>query len=906
MESTASSPKIDFTSEYAQAVVDGTIVAGPHVRAACRRHLDDLIKAPERGFFFDYEKANRVVEFSQEVLRLNGGEFEGVPFEPLPWQKFILGSLFGWVDAATGYRRFRMAFIECGKGAGKSPAAAAVGLYGLMADGEPRAEVYAAAPLALDTPVPTIDGWKCQGDLVVGDMVFDEKGNPCKVTYLSPVITDKECFEVEFDDGTVIVSNAGHKWLTLDTRGQSPKFCEKKTKSDLFTRKVVTTLEIKNTLRSLATGRLRHRIDLAGSLNIPETALPINPYVLGVWLGDGRSNRGSICYHKDDLQHIDKILEAGYKISQQKGQNNTRYCTIVGLRTKLRELNLLKNKHVPDNYLRASKQQRLELLAGLMDTDGACSKAGECKFTNRNEKLCCAVHDLANGLGVRASVRQITVNAKPHFVVSFKAPKSLRIFNLDRKFNRQVAKVDTRAKARYIRDVRPCKSVPVRCIEVDSKSHLYLVSKSYIATHNTKKDQAMILFRDAVAMATLSPALSSRLIKSGRGEQVWNLAYPETASFFRPISSDKSQSGPRPHIVLLDEIHEHRNDTVVEMMRAGTKGRRQALIFMITNSGFDKQSVCWKYHDYGVKVAAGMLEDDSFFSYICGLDETDNPFDDETCWIKANPSLGVTIKYQYLQEQITQAKGMPSKESVVRRLNFCEWVGADSPWISADIWLHNKADHTVQSLHGRRCYGGLDLSSTQDLTALVLLFEPDFDDPYWRIFPYFWLPADGLEEKAKRDGADYPAWVRQGWLETTPGAAIDHLFVLHRIAEIMQEFDLATIGNDRYRVEYLKNMAVNEGLDLPLVEFGQGYISMAPAVDEFERRLVGRQLKHNGNPVMNWCAANAVVISDPAGNRKPAKNKSTGRIDGIVAAVMAVGQTLNYETEEAGILDLWA
>lgn len=567
MDQTAFSP-VDYVTEYAQAVVDGTIVAGPHVRATCQRHLDDLETAPERGFFFDQAKASRVIEFFQEVLHLNGGEFEGIPFDPLPWQKFILGSIFGWVNAKTGYRRFRMAFIEGAKGVGKSPICGGIGLYGLMADGEPRAEVYSAA---------------------------------------------------------------------------------------------------------------------------------------------------------------------------------------------------------------------------------------------------------------------------------------------------------------------------------------------------SKKDQAMVLFRDAVAMAELSPALQSRLIKSGRGEQAWNLAYPETGSFFRPISSDDSQSGPRPHVVLLDEIHEHKSATVVEMMRAGTKGRRQALIFMITNSGHDRTSVCWNYHDYATKVAAGSIQDDSFFSYVCALDEGDNPFEDDKCWIKANPSLGVTIQRQYLEEQITQARGMPSKESIVRRLNFCEWVGADSPWISADVWLGNRETFGVEDLVGRRCYGGLDLSSTQDLTALILLFEPCETDNNWRLLPTFWLPAEGLDEKGKRDGVDYRTWVRQGWLETTPGAAIDKVFVLHRLAEIASEFELLSVGYDRWRIEDLKILANYDGIDLPFADFGQGFKDMAPAVDEFERRLVAGQLKHNGNPVLTWCAANTVVMADPAGNRKPAKNKSTGRIDGIVAAVMAVGQTLNHDdTVTVEILDLWA
>ena len=204
----------------------------------------------------------------------------------------------------------------------------------------------------------------------------------------------------------------------------------------------------------------------------------------------------------------------------------------------------------------------------------------------------------------------------------------------------------------------------------------------------TKKDQAMILFRDAVAMVQQSPELSKRLTTSGTGQNIWNLAYLKTGSFFRPISSDDGQSGPRPHMALIDEVHEHRNNTVVEMMRAGTKSRKQAMIFMITNSGSNKLGPCWSYHEYGSRLASGELTDDAFFSFICSLDEGDDPIQDEGCWFKSNPSLqdADLPGIKYLREQVTEARGMPSKEAMVRRLNFCQWTGAESPWISTDIW----------------------------------------------------------------------------------------------------------------------------------------------------------------------------------------------------------------------------
>lgn len=553
----------DPVTTYARQVVAGKIIAGPHVRDACRRHLKDLEEGPARGIFFDIGAAERAIGFFSDVLRLNGGEYEGLPYDLLLWQRFISGSVFGW-KGPDGYRRFRSAYVETGKGSGKSPLAAGIGLYGLMADGEARAEVYAAA---------------------------------------------------------------------------------------------------------------------------------------------------------------------------------------------------------------------------------------------------------------------------------------------------------------------------------------------------TKKDQAMILFRDAVAMRDLSPDLALRLVKSGVGENAWNLAYHQTSSFFRPISADDGQSGPRPHIALLDEVHEHRTGQVVEMLRAGTKSRRQALMFMITNSGVSKTSVCWEYHDYGAKVAAGQIEDDSFFSYICALDEGDEPFKDEDCWHKANPSLHDGLPgVKYLREQVREARGMPGKESIVRRLNFCQWVEAEAPWIGSDVWFGAQdKGFDADQLYGRRCWGGLDLSSTQDLTAMALLFEPSQADPNWRLVSHFWLPNDGLHDKADKDRVPYISWRDAGYLHTTPGRAIDLLYVATQAAEIASLYDLQSIGYDRWQIEGFKQLLGREGISLPLEPFGQGFKDMSPALNEFERLLISGHLRHGGNPVMTWCAANAVTVSDPAGNRKVSKEKATGRIDGIVAAIMAAGMAMGAHEEESTV-----
>lgn len=557
--------------KFARRVLAGRIIAGPDVRAACKRHVKDLKTGHLRGLVWDQEAADRAIGFFEEVLKLNGGEFESKAFKLAPWQAFVVGSLFGWYTD-DGHRRFRKVYIETGKGSGKSPLVAGIGLYGLMADGEQRAEVYAAA---------------------------------------------------------------------------------------------------------------------------------------------------------------------------------------------------------------------------------------------------------------------------------------------------------------------------------------------------TKKEQAQILFRDAVAMVNQSPALSSRLVQSGRDEKVWNLFYDTTNSFFKTIAADEGQSGPRPHIGLIDEVHEHKTATVVDMMIAGTKNRKRAMVIMITNSGSDKNTPCGQYHDYGVDVCAGRIDDDRFFAFICSLDKGDNPITDERCWPKVNPSLRFRAPgqregipgYRYLRDQVNGARGMPAKQAKVLRLNFCVWTQAESPWIDWEIWSASQHRLPVRLLQGRRAVAGLDLSSTTDLTAFVLLFFPTPDDPYWRLMPYFWIPDHDIDEREKRDKVPYRQWIAEGWLETTPGRAVSRLFVLRRMQKICEYFNVERIAYDRWRIEDLIQLQAEHGIVLPeLVGVGQGYQSMGPAVDEFERRLLGtplegdvpaqdaeviEQIKHDGNPVMTWNAANAVITHDPANNRKVDKAKSINRVDGIVAAITA-------------------
>lgn len=446
----------------------------------------------------------------------------------------------------------------------------------------------------------------------------------------------------------------------------------------------------------------------------------------------------------------------------------------------------------------------------------------------------------------------------------------------------------------------------------------------------TDKEQAKVLFRDAVSMAKQSPALMSRITFSGGDGREFNIAYLQSGSFFRPISSEssgKGKSGFRVHCALLDEIHEHPSNAMVEFLRAGTKGRRQALIFMITNSGVDRTSVCFEYHNYATKVAAGEIEDDSFFGYVCALEDgtregypAEDPFTDAPdpklgyprSWLKANPLLGVTFKPSYLEEQVRQAKGMPSKESIVRRLNFCQWVDATNPWIDGDLWRACELTEGFPDdydLKERPCFLALDLSSKRDLTALAQLWPDEEGGADARLF--FWTPLDTLSERETSDRAPYRAWVNGEHLEAVPGRSIDYAHVARKVAELSGQFTVSAMAFDQWKMEDFLRALDNVGLDsfiwegpdkpegegLKLVRHAQGFgggssassLWMPRSIGALEEMVLSGKLRVQYNPVLRWNSASAVLESDATGNKKWEKRKSTGRIDGIVALSMAIG-----------------
>lgn len=412
------------------------------------------------------------------------------------------------------------------------------------------------------------------------------------------------------------------------------------------------------------------------------------------------------------------------------------------------------------------------------------------------------------------------------------------------------------------------------------------------------RDQAAICFRDAKRFVQATPALSRRLITLEH-----NIAHIESGSFFRPLSAEgKTLDGKRVQAALIDEVHEHSSAIVVDKLRAGTKGRRQALIYEITNSGSTRTSICYQHHEYSRRVLEREIADDSWFAYVCSLDDGDDWLNDESCWIKANPNLGVSIHEKYLREQVREAKGMPAKQNIVARLNFCVWTDALTAWISKEKWDAVQSAAIREKIKNKKCVVGLDLSAHLDLTAAAFFF-PD-DKGGGDAFVEFWTPDADIAAREQRDQVPYQLWVQQGFLNATSGASISYAEVVERLRTLFSSFPPVAILFDRWRIkDFMRECELqgvlayidedgtgSGGSGWRLIPCGQGYKDMSPAVATLEQLIVNRKIRVHRSPVLTWNAASATLRTDDAENRKFVKQKATGRIDGVVALAMAVGK----------------
>jgi phage terminase large subunit-like protein len=409
----------------------------------------------------------------------------------------------------------------------------------------------------------------------------------------------------------------------------------------------------------------------------------------------------------------------------------------------------------------------------------------------------------------------------------------------------------------------------------------------------TKREQARIVFGDAKKM------VESSGLKSRVKVRVSNLHRTDTACKLEPLGADAdSTDGLNPHLVVIDEWHAYKNRELIDVLETATGARRQPVIFGITTAGSDPVSPCGDQHDYACKVLDGVLHDDAFLAFIAHADEDDDPFDERT-WQKANPNWGVSVKPEDMRALAQKAMNMPAAAGQFKQKRLNLWVNAETPWLAMDGWKRAQTTWTPEDMRGEPCWVGIDFSSKLDLTAVGFAFPPNGERKTWRFILKCFTPEDTLRERARRDRAPYDVWVEQGWLETTPGNRIDQQAVRDALLWGKELFDLHEAGYDPWNAGNLHVDLQNDGFaETQVIEVPQTFAHMSGPSKDFEADVLDGLVDVGGNPLFTWMAANAVVQRDGKDNIQPIKKKSRGRIDGIVAGIIARKLAATSELEE--------
>ena len=858
-------------------------------------------KFKQKDSHYDADTADFAVAFIESLCHTKG-TWAGKPFELIEWQEQIIRDVFG-ILKPNGYRQFNTAYVEIPKKMGKQ--------------------------LALDTAIATPKGWSTMGELKVGDKVFDEIGKPCTVVAKSEVDDTEKAYRLTFRDGSSIVAGERHLWNVEYTRG--------KRKSKLW-----TTGEIYAKTRKLldkygtdnAEGRRSViRIPVAKALETEETKLPIDPYLYGYWLGNGCATKPEITVSTPDVENLISFIP--YKLHNRYKQKCGGSEILVYKELKKILVPNFRDKIIRKEYLRASKKQRWQLLQGLIDSDGSIGTVkGQSTYVSTIKQLAESVRELLWSLGIKNAmiISSSTRFSKPKgetlYTIRFTTFTDQITAKLNRKIERQRERVKlTRSCFHYLEKIEPLAAkIKMQCIQVDSKSHCYLAGKSMVPTHNSElaaavalllccgdgeeraevygcaadRQQATIVFDVAADMVRMCPALNKRIKILASQKRI---IYLPTNSFYQVLSAEAySKHGFNIHGVVFDELHTQPNRKLFDVMTKGSgDARMQPLYFLITTAGTDTNSICYETHQKAKDILEGRKFDSTFYPVIYGAEESDD-WTDPKVWKKANPSLGITVGIDKVKAACESAKQNPAEENSFRQLRLNQWVKQAIRWMPMDKWNACAFKADEEKLLGRVCYGGLDLSSTTDITAFALVFPPEDETDKYAILPYFWIPEETLDLRVRRDHVPYDVWERQGFLQTTEGNVVHYGFIEKFIEKLGERFNIREIAFDRWgAVQMVQNL---EGMGFTVVPFGQGFKDMSPPTKELMKLTLEQRIAHSGHPVLRWNMDNIFIRTDPAGNIKADKEKSTEKIDGAIATIMALDRAIRCGNDnDASVYD---
>ena len=413
------------------------------------------------------------------------------------------------------------------------------------------------------------------------------------------------------------------------------------------------------------------------------------------------------------------------------------------------------------------------------------------------------------------------------------------------------------------------------------------------------RQQASIVFDVAKQMVEMSPALMKRSKLMGATKRIVNYS---NAGYYQVLSAEVGgKHGFSVSGLVFDEIHTQPNRQLYDVLTKGSSDARQnPLHFIITTAGNDRHSIAYELHTKAVDILEGRRVDPTFYPVVYGLKD-DEDWEDEANWYKVNPSLGYTVDIERLRDAYREAKQNPADEVTFKWLRGNMWVSSTVAWIPDAIYMRGNEPIDMDARAGRDCYAGLDLSSTGDITALVLIFPPRNEDEKYVLLPYFWIPEETIPRRVKANSVPYDIWEKQGYIMSTEGNVIHYDFIEKFIMYLSEKYHILEIAVDRWNAtQMIQNL---EGEGFTIVPFGQGFSSMSAPTKEFYRLLMDGRIIHGGNPVLRWMAGNVVIDTDPAGTIKVTKAKSKEKIDGIVAALMALDRCIRQEGQSGSVYD---
>ena len=405
------------------------------------------------------------------------------------------------------------------------------------------------------------------------------------------------------------------------------------------------------------------------------------------------------------------------------------------------------------------------------------------------------------------------------------------------------------------------------------------------------RNQAGLVHEIAKGMVLNNPELTARA-KILRN----SIVNESKGNYFQAISSDsKTKHGFNANCVIFDELHTQVNRDLWDTLHTSTASRRQPLVIAITTAGYDKQSICYEVYSYAKKVLDKSISDNSFLPIIYESEDGDDITLEET-WKKANPNYGVSLKKEYMQRESKKALDIPSYLNSYLRLHLSQWTENEIKWMGDKEWMECEGE--LGDLSNMECWGGLDLATTRDITAFVLIFRVD---NIFKIKPYFFVPRDNAKARSDRDGVDYMSWISQGYIIATEGNVTDYSFIRKKINELSKKYRIQSISYDRWNASQLVIDLIGDGATLSPI--GMGFASQSAPTKQLEKLILSKEIEHDGNPVLRWMMGNVQLEIDAADNQKISKKKSKEKIDGVAATIMALAEYMSEEKEGDSVYD---